>query len=1333
MPIGIQINVCVVHSHDIYLVSKMRYLLVLLIVITTIVHVQSLFLNETFLYKGVPRKLGSSFNITLSRIATIPMSLKLNSMCQVPQFQLDKFDSSTGFRFSSSGKRGTDFSCSTVKYCDNGGLAGSYDVCPGSRHQLVDSSCIDNLYKQTQDLIAASSTQTLQAAKSFTEDAITTAITGVQNTFDDTISSLSGALTSQISSQEATLTQAIQDSSAAQTLAMKSNINNLAAATSANLASLQASINRQLADASGQINQLSSTLTSVTQSLQGSIASVSNDLAASIYSLSNATTYNLNRLKVSLVNSNNVNLNVAAIINSRINKLDNYIASIIDTINYNSLKQQKSLMSVMDSVVQLSVKAERAARFESEGVDISSLLSQWSTYDQSSVFQDVSNATYKYVSSGYIGVYDSTPIDVNYPSDKDLIGSTAYRCYEKGAVPNPPSFVSGTTPIYVGSGVGSQYIGSDVYSIINQIVPNAVDINQILSFVLSSSVSSAQIAVGTSTTGSGVFYSYVQVLQSGNFIYGYVTDALDSYHNSLPSYTTSPPTTTITTAPTGDQRFVTLIDNTGALDNVTPDTYTFTNEFITTADIAAYLGSLEVVPGGNTATTSIPRSKFVQTQKTYGSGHFVLSHPTMGDMNIHKCVKMGATNSDPIYDNWDTNNSYAYTDSNGRVRSGGANGALPGQLSVNVNGLPATTISMAVRQLSVTGLPVANLIPDTYYYTSDIWCCDSVTVKPVLTVALETQCFNLSYSVCPKSLFGNCTVSNNVVQERLLVQAGTKYNCPSGYKSLFGNCTVSNNVVQERLLVQAGTKYNCPSGYKSPTPSSTGYRYKSPRIYFCSVDRRYSSPYGRETTFCLSSSIGLPGAGVSLATGVMAPAGLYPASCIYWNSVIGSVPLYNIVAKYEDEIVPTLLTDLNGKRLVYYYGGSIAIDEMDRLYGVQNSGYDCVTYEMDKILHNPSNCVNYDLPQYDIVSYFSGKVRSSGISRMLDYFTITPIPSNDNSNLVLNFALLEGIDYESAIINNVNTCPTLNVQYIKDSQGIGCLLSGWPTSNQKDRVIQVAGVNVCSGASSCTTSLRVEDSSYVLVSVVVNNTLSPCNKFQCLASTNTFLAYPVDSFSMQISRPELSYFVSPNSNDNYTSIIAQALQQSSDTYSKLVYTSVANLTSSYNSLAANVNNNIKLALQNLTQSNLNSNASTGITITLVDPDLTATIDNIRTSTNITISNLQSNLASIRANISSSLGLTLQEIKMGLDKDYNTSLAKLQELISSYNHTPESTSSSSNGNPISAFQSIGTFGGASIGGSTILIIIIVVAAVVALNAMVTLWIIKRTVLVSKVAL
>ena len=42
---------------------------------------------------------------------------------------------------------------------------------------------------------------------------------------------------------------------------------------------------------------------------------------------------------------------------------------------------------------------------------------------------------------------------------------------------------------------------------------------------------------------------------------------------------------------------------------------------------------------------------------------------------------------------------------------------------------------------------------------------------------------------------------------------------------------------------------------------------------------------------------------------------------------------------------------------------------MDRLYGIGNSGYDCMSFEMDKFLHQPRSCVSYDIPSYDMVAW----------------------------------------------------------------------------------------------------------------------------------------------------------------------------------------------------------------------------------------------------------------------------------------------------------------------------------------------------------------------------
>lgn len=328
----------------------------------------ALFLEEDFVFRGNATRMQRSFNITLVRRATIPASLKLNSLCQTNSYQLEKFNNATNGKYIS---RTRDVDCPTVKYCDNGGMAGSYGLCPGSKHQLVDSKCTENLWDSTTTLIEKTSQQTLAASKKFAENAVSAAIVGISTAFTQELDGLNSILTSAMTNQEATLVNAISDASASITAATSANIASLAKATSVRMSQLQDATNNQFRSVQAVLN---------TQQLD--------------------RLYSYQSLKENMVTS-------AVIINNRISSMADYVDIIVNASNVNAFSAQTNLEIIMATVQRLAVRIAKLDRFTVQGVDVSPLLSHWHSANRDDVFQDPTTNKYSYVGVDMLGIYPS--------------------------------------------------------------------------------------------------------------------------------------------------------------------------------------------------------------------------------------------------------------------------------------------------------------------------------------------------------------------------------------------------------------------------------------------------------------------------------------------------------------------------------------------------------------------------------------------------------------------------------------------------------------------------------------------------------------------------------------------------------------------------------------------------------------------------------------------------------------------------------------------------------------------------------------------------------------
>lgn len=992
----------------------------------------------------------TNFNITLNSLYTIPSSLRLNSLCQVPQAQLDEFNANTNGKYVvASPNRRDNFDCPTSETCEGWAVSGISEACVGKKNTVVSADCITNMYNQ----IDASIQQSMQMSEDYTDQVVANAINGVQQTLTNTVTTLQETFNSQLSAQEQTLTNAIVDTATVVTANYKKDIASLATDTSNKMSSLQSSLSRRLSN-------VASALTSQIQ-------------------------------------------DVVADTNNRFTYMSTHLEEFIDIYNNNNMQTIDTQGNIMNSIQQLVTQVERLSRMESQGVDVSAILAQWQSMDQTNVFQDLAiNNTYKYASSGIVGVYDSTQLDIAYPNYKAVVNNTVYRCYEAGTTntdinANPANVAP--MAFYVRSGNPITSADVSVYDYVYRQVQSSCPsmLSSLATFLSLQGVT--RIAIGTAP-------SYGILISAPGGSYTFDIGQCSAAINNIPN-TTVPYSIIKTFADSG--RYVLLRSN-GIFDmsTVTANTLTISGmtksagEFMKAASVSIAGGSAVSIDGLRTKYNSI----------TYGNGHFTINHPVYSTMSIHRCAPI--ISAPVVYQDMSGNSQVlANTDGNGRVLDDATSAGNAGLLIVDSAGAIGSTAAMLVY--SNTNISV--LVPNSYYYSDDTWCCD-VNANPVQTVNSSYQCSLLGYNVCDTALFGRCLRSGAVSVVKLI-----------------GN--------------------NCPQGYTTQ-PISIMLRYKSPRMFFCTTNYKFAEPYGIQLSACARGSIRLPGAGVTMETGIMAPGGLYPASCIFWNSVSGNVPVYTISAEFDKQVVPTIINNLHGKKIAYYYNDGMVIDEMDRLYGIQNAGYDCLAYEMDKVIHDPKACVSYDMPSYSTTAYFAGKVRTTGLSALGDYFDISIVPSTNTSvGLTVNFALKGGIDYETAYVDNNNQCPSLLVDYSKD--GTSCILRGWSTVYKAGFVVNVAGRDVCDGKSACITSLQVSDGTALLVSISDNGRVTNCSRFVCSAATRTFVAYAVDSFSMLLSRPNQLQYIDGIGNqsfytdvssrlDDITTAVAQAMASVSE-------------------------------------------------------------------------------------------------------------------------------------------------------------------------------------------
>jgi hypothetical protein len=1158
----------------------------LLILVACLLNVSNAVFNEeTIIYKGQQMVMPASFNVTFVPLYTSPQSLQLNRLCQVSSFQLDKFNNMTNYQYVvASKKRNNDNSCTNVQYCDNGSGMASNSSCSGVQTNIVPSDCTSTIWGLGQQELAAISQQLVTSSAGMTQTATDQSLEGLNTTLLEELSGLGSALSSSLTSQEATLIGAIAQSSAIVTQQLQESIDSLASATSAKLSQV-------VQDTNNALNALSSQIATQLEQVADNLE------------------------------------NVEITLNNRISALVQEVNNIITNLNSNDLGTIQSIQSISSSLVQLAAQNEINGRILNEGIDISNLLVAWNSLVDSTVFQDPSNEYYTYVSEGMIGVYDYTQaysLDVGgaegiYSPDTSVQNTYAYRCYEESST--TPSVTSYSAPVPSKSklyyydncfGTACPSLPSEIaYDIIERYLTTNCSSYDTASWLTAiSAVNVSYIEIGSITTTTIVDTSGAAHAQTDNYMdlymesnyptNGYITISKCNFTNTA-TFISEPSLYTHTVNRSDSGRYVILSSQNvnPTLETMMPDSYTFVSKLDNTIDV------LQNTP----AKYRINNTYSYSYSSTYMSvssspNHFTLMHPTMGQMNIHRCERLinGYLTTYPSSVN-SQSSAFGITNGTGQVLPGIYNQVTPGLRNVNAFGNIGTSVNLVVQTTNAYGEPIPNMEPDPYYYVTDVWCCDTTGV-PVQTVNNTIYCSVLGYKVCDSALFGYCT-------------------------------STSSSKVDVRKLVINQASYSCPSGYNNQ-PNSTFYMYKSPRIYYCSGTYKFASSYGIELQFCTTGTAKLPGAGVIIETGINAPGGLYPAECIFWNSVQGVVPIYSIDVSLTDQIVPTMISQLNNEKIAYYTSASIVIDERDKLYGPENSGYDCVTYEMDKILHDPKNCINYAMPTYDVSAYFSGKVRSTGISALLDYFDITPIYTN--GQVIMNFALLDGIDYEAAYIRAVDPCPVLQVAYQESPST--CILSGWPTVAQADVQIYVGTQVTCDpNSGSCVNTINVPNGGALNITVIDSTGATICNSFRCLSSTSLFVAYPVQTFSTTIQRPNMDAYI--------------------NTYND------TDLVNQFNDQISAVNSAISTMYSNLTEAMDRIVINTTLDYYKANVNLSSVYAFINDSYSANIQQLQQDINKIGQNVSNNIAQTIALVNATIAAEVNSTLQQLNQTISNY--------------------------------------------------------------------
>ena len=1077
----------------------------------------SLFSGEQYIYNNETKSMTQWVVVELRKEATVPLTLNLNSLCTVPDFQLtgkEYLSTTNGTKRSSVdpaleclfknnfnqlaclavlpiGIKIED--CEGIGYCraadksDSLALLRDKGSCEGAKGvwtHMMDEECL-NIKKD----------RILNDIKTYSEEARRESYKLVENTVWETFNKTGDEINNFLSDLNSTVVNLIGQVQA-----------EVVAATTQYSAMFTKSMNT----AFGSLVQQGQT---ALRDLSQQNTKRMETLGANLRGLGTFVTIN-SRMMYSALLRTSVNDHQSQ------NRLKTYLSSVVDKANLVQLSLQTYTERLNLAVLNLLIRANNLNLMESQGEDISTLLTQWFNINNgTNVLQDLTReSTYTYAVNAYIGKYGSDGVMAD-PQD-EVVGKAVYECYEEGEEIDYGNDTIGEVLVstnYVDSNgirykvsVGPAYDpGRGGWS--NTFYQRLLDATALPYSKMEvyrngrseayTYYNNGQYTFGTATSEcKNTPHMHIKLYNStGNvyFEYQYVDReqySCDSFYttslcpgvsnvgcygdwataNITANFGTSPVGLKLQKRDKGDPIYI-VDEVMSVLSLVVPDQVnvsvagvkTWDNDIVITDNylVSSYKGAIfrNVVPG---------------------TGGFYLQHPTRGSLKIHRCSRV----TSPVVAQSGT--PLAELDGSYLIRSGG--NLYPGRKTVSVLGLE---MSSYVQLLVPQGTDNHDLRPDVYAYSKDKWCCGADGNPRVA----NSDCSSIRLGDCKSAIFANCTVTG----------------------------------VRTLTMIRGGV---CPGGV---VPSTTEVRYLSPNVYYCSKAGKNTKPLEYGLEYCETKNMRMPGAGVEIETGVMSPQGYYPAKCIYWSEAQGRADLHSIYVNVSDKTLPTMIANLRDSKVVFKVTADTVVDEMNDIMGIGNGGYDCVTYEVDKILHRPKNCRNYALPLYNTTSYFAGRVRSSGLSRMLDFFDISMI-SNSESKVLLNFTLKQGIDYQSAYFPTNNLCPRLQVDYTTGTPKY-CKVSGWSTT-EGNVDVQVNSLSVCRDGV-CDTEKSILDGRNVSIDIMVEGKRTNCYKFVCMAATQSFVAYPGETFEGLANRFKKVEAISRISGYDYQGVIDSLLSQ----------------------------------------------------------------------------------------------------------------------------------------------------------------------------------------------
>jgi hypothetical protein len=290
-----------------------------------------------------------------------------------------------------------------------------------------------------------------------------------------------------------------------------------------------------------------------------------------------------------------------------------------------------------------------------------------------------------------------------------------------------------------------------------------------------------------------------------------------------------------------------------------------------------------------------------------------------------------------------------------------------------------------------------------------------------------------------------------------------------------------------------------------PTDDMHTIRTIRPLKSYCSVTGRYSDLDAITPVSCTEISYPMPGVGTKIARNTM-DEGYYPSLCLNWNTVQGKIGVYRLTIS-EDNVIPSKIREMDGKLVAFSMTSTYVIDESSQLYGEGNSGHDCISYGMDKKLHDPDNCLPISFVRYNQVDYFSGVVRSSGLSHYFDYFDLIPTNMSE-TELAFDVRLRQDIDYDLTITVDRSNCPVIN--YTIDSNE--CHIT-W--SQQQSELTYKLGDTVLKSSNYEINSVKMEAGQTESLSIVGG---IQCASLTCLPHVNQLITYPVGN-EVAVKRP----------------------------------------------------------------------------------------------------------------------------------------------------------------------------------------------------------------------